>query len=254
MDPVTLLVLAGAGLGGWAARRSHLAHLRRLAAEGSGFDDAADVALHVAIHEARARQHPWLAPVHLLYGLLQDEDVTGAVRSSGGDPDALEDRVLAALDEPPPMTEAEATERVIGYARGTAREAGGRPSCVNLWAGLGFSPQVGALCEAAGVDRLGALFRLFHGEVPAPVDDARGSLGIVLRNDDFTTKEFVAQLFEQVFGMPAADAIARMELIHAQGKSVLGPLPAREARAKVEDARQRARAAGFPLWIGLEPA
>ena len=33
----------------------------------------------------------------MLYGLLQDETVIAAIDTAGGDPDALEDRVLAAL-------------------------------------------------------------------------------------------------------------------------------------------------------------
>ena len=98
MDPLALLVLAGAGLGAWWLHRYQRGPERRRLRGAGRYETDAEVALHVALHEGRSRGHEWLSSLHLLYGLLQDEAVAAAIRRSGGDPDALEDRVLAALD------------------------------------------------------------------------------------------------------------------------------------------------------------
>ena len=40
---------------------------------------------------------------------------------------------------------------------------------------------------------------------------------------------------------------------HTEGRAIVGRYRPAEARAKIEEARGRARAGGFPLWIGVEP-
>jgi ATP-dependent Clp protease adapter protein ClpS len=40
---------------------------------------------------------------------------------------------------------------------------------------------------------------------------------------------------------------------HTEGRAVIGRFRPDDARAKIEDVRARARASGFPLWIGHEP-
>jgi ATP-dependent Clp protease adapter protein ClpS len=254
VDPLSLMVLAGVGGVAWMLRRSHARYVRQLAA-ASDFDDDVDVALHVATHEARQRRHPWLTSVHLLYGLLQDDTVVAAIRASGGDPDRLEDRVLAALDgQRPSLTAAEEAGTMLSYARITAQHGGRRPGRTDVWAALRSGSDVVALCAAAGIDRDAVLFRLFHGDEPAAGERLGGELDVVLRNDHYTTKAFVCELLEEVFALDPAAAAVRMEATHTAGHAVVGRYRAAEARAKVAEARQRAKAQGFPLWIGVEPA
>ncbi|HMG54784.1 MAG TPA: hypothetical protein VK601_14905, partial [Kofleriaceae bacterium] len=85
------IVVAGFGAYWWR----HLRQQPRTAASEL-FEPDAEVALHVAVHEATQRQQA-LSSLHVLYGLLQDEAVTAAIATAGGEPDAVEDRVLAAL-------------------------------------------------------------------------------------------------------------------------------------------------------------
>lgn len=255
MDPVTLIVLAGVGVGGWALRRSHLRHVRRQLAAGSRWEDDADVAIHVAGHEARSRGHVWLTPLHVLYGLLQDEAVIAAVTASGGDPSALEDRTLASLagqsQSAPAVREG---AMVLGYARAYAEQRGARAGCTELWAALRIAPDAVRVLAAAGVDHAAVLFRLFHGDEPALGERLGGELDVVLRNDHYTTKEFVCEVLEEVFALPPEVAATRMEAVHQQGSAVVGRYRAADARAKVAETRRRARAHGFPLWVAVEPA
>src|SRR5262245_60759560 len=101
------------------------------------FTPDAEVALHVATHEATVRRQE-LSSVHVLYGLLQDETVTEAIATAGGDPDALEDLVLAALAAPRGAEDAgDDGERLIGRAVAFSRHADRLASCTDLWAYLG---------------------------------------------------------------------------------------------------------------------
>ena len=76
---------------------------------------------------------------------------------------------------------------------------------------------------------------------------------VVLRNDDYTAQQFVCHILEGVFELSADDARTRMMETHEQGRAIIGRFRPDEARAKIEDVRSRARAGGFPLWIGIEP-
>lgn len=252
---MTLLVLASFGLGGWALRRAHLRGVQRQLAAGAGLDDDAEVAIHVAAHEARSRGHGWLSPLHVLYGLLQDEAVVAAVNASGGDADALEDRVLAALAAHAQTAQAvHGGGVVLAYARATAEQRGARAGCTDLWAALRLSPEVEALCAAARVDRRAVLFRLFHGEEPALAEAPTREVDVVLRNDHYTTKEFVCAVLEDVFALAPEVAHTRMEAVHEQGSAVIGRYRAEDARARILETRRRARAEGFPLWVAAQPA
>src|SRR5436190_1238699 len=94
------IVVASLGAYWWR----HLRPARPQLTMGSFFAPDAEVALHVATHEATTR-HQAMSSLHLLYGLLQDETVVAAIASAGGNADAIEDRVLAALDAAPPTGE-----------------------------------------------------------------------------------------------------------------------------------------------------
>jgi ATP-dependent Clp protease adaptor protein ClpS len=217
----------------------------------------ADVAVHVAQHEAVARGQA-LSSVHVLYGLLQDDTVIAAIRTAGGDPDALEDRVLDALagDAARPVHHESPDDGHwrIGRAVAIARRAERQVGCTDLWAILADSPAA-ELLEAARLDRGAVLFVLFHGgaapELPAA---EHRDVFVVLRNDHYTTQEFVCSVLRDVFALSDVQAQALMLATHSHGRAVIGRFTAAAARAKIADARTRARAHAFPLWLGVEPA
>lgn len=255
MDPVALLVLAGAGLGAWWLSRSQRS-IERLRLRGAGrYDAEAEVALHVALHEGRARGHEWLSSLHVLYGLLQDEAVVAAIRHAGGDPDAIEDRALAALAAHE-VTADSAREAawILAYAIAATEDSGRPVTCTDLWAALVRSgAEGGALVEASGVSAVAVLVRLFHGAEPEITEELVGDVHVVLRNDHYTTREFVCEVLARVFELSPAEATARMQATHDTGRAVIGRYAAPAAREKIREVRRLARADGFPLWIGVEP-
>ena len=255
MDPIALLVLAGATLGAWWLSRYQRSP-ERLRLRGAGrYDTDAEVALHVAFHEGRSRGHEWLSSLHILYGLLQDEAVVAAIQASGGDAAALEDRTLAALDKHEVTADtAREAAWILAYAIAVTQDSGRAVGCTDLWAALARSGTEGAaLVDAAGVSRVAVLFRLFHGEEPEISEGLAGDVNVVLRNDHYTTREFVCDVLERVFGLPTAEANARMLATHEQGRAVIGRYTVGAAREKLREVRQLARDGGFPLWIGVEP-
>jgi ATP-dependent Clp protease adaptor protein ClpS len=258
------LVAAGMGALWWRHYRIHQAggHLQLRAqprALGTVFDADAEVALHVASHEARSRGEP-MTSLHVLYGLLQDEQIAAALREIGADPSALEDKALEALDEVRPRepqedddaNELDDVHRVYGFAAGHASNAGRRATAVDLWAYLRAS-DAAKLVGLTTISR--ALFRLCHGSVEDSTVRIEGSVDVhvVLRNDDYTTQQFVCSVLEDVFRLSPDDANVRMMQTHTQGRAIIGRYRPDEARTKIEEARGRARAGGFPLWIGVEP-
>jgi ATP-dependent Clp protease adaptor protein ClpS len=240
------IVVAGLGAYWWR-------HLRPRPRDNTSalFEPDAEVALHVAMHEASSR-HQELSSIHVLYGLLQDEAVVAAIATAGGDPDALEDRVLAALAALPGDDDSGAP--VANRAAVIAYATGRRATCTDLWATLAGS-SAARLLDDARLDRGGTLFALFHGghapEITLP--DARDVL-VVLRNDHYTTQEFVCGVLRDVFALPEAQASEVMLATHATGRGVIGRFTAAAARDKITAARALAQAQAFPLWIGVEPA
>lgn len=248
------IVVAGFGAYWWR-------HLRARPRESASelFTPDAEVALHVAIHEATSRRQR-LCSIHVLYGLLQDEAVVAAIRNAGGDPDALEDRVLAALTalaadgDGGDDDDEDHGGDLAGRAAAIARHGGRRASCTDLWAALAGSPAA-RLIDGGELDRGATLFALFHGgrapDIALP--DSRDVL-IVLRNDHYTTQQFVCSVLREVFALPDDQAHTVMMATHTSGRAVVGRFTAAAARDRIEQARALARAQGFPLWIGVEPA
>jgi ATP-dependent Clp protease adaptor protein ClpS len=252
------IVVAGFGAYWWR-------HLRARPREAASelFTPDAEVALHVAIHEATSRRQR-LSSLHVLYGLLQDEAVVGAIRTAGGDPDALEDLVLAAVsdagtpgdrdDDGDGDGDGDHGGDLAGRAAAIARHGGRRASCTDLWAALAGSPAA-RLIDDGKLDRGATLFALFHGgrapDIALP--DSRDVL-VVLRNDHYTTQHFVCSLLREVFALPDDRAHAVMMETHTAGRAVIGRFTAAAARDRIEQARALARAQAFPLWLGVEPA
>jgi len=242
------IVVAGFGAYWWR-------HMRPVRSRGTLrelFTPDAEVALHVATHEAQSRSQE-LSSIHVLYGLLQDETVSAAIVTAGGVPEALEDRVLAALATPVDNASDDA-QWVVSHAAAVAQRAGRQASCTDLWAFLGDS-QAARLVNDAKLDRGATLFALFHGgrEPDITLADER-DVFIVLRNDHYTTQQFVCSMLRDVFALGDAQASSIMLATHTAGRAVIGRFTAAEARAKIREARALASAQAFPLWIGVEPA
>jgi ATP-dependent Clp protease adapter protein ClpS len=241
------IVVAGFGAYWWR----HLRHARPRRALRPLFAPDAEVALHVATHEATARGQE-LSSIHVLYGMLQDETVTAAIATAGGNADALEDRVLAALAAPAGDARDDG-QRVIGVAATMAQYGQRLASCTDLWAYLGESRAAKLLADAR-LDRAAVLFALFHGgrepEVPrAGISDVL----VVLRNDHYTTQEFVCGMLREVFALTEVQANAIMLATHTGGRAVVGRFGVAEARTRIDQARALSHAQHFPMWIGIEP-
>ena len=250
-----MLVAAGAaGLAaGWTLRSARRRRLRARVKLEALLDESAGIAFHVAVHEAESRQHA-LAPLHLLYGILQEETVAARV-ATAGDIAALESRVLAGLDarvSTAPPDNADAV-RILATAVARARYQQRKATCADLWAAMAGT-EAGALASAAGIDFHAVLFALVHGSADPDVSaTSPREVLVVIRNDDFSTKEFVRDVLRDVFGLPEAEAELLMETAHRDGRATVARVPAAEASAKIEEARRRARAAGHPLWFEVEP-
>lgn len=247
-----LLVAAGFGAMFWQQTRRR----RPLGALRPALDEGADIALHLAGHEARSRGEP-LSPLHILYALVQDAATAEAIARSGGDVGAVEDRVFAALEAPP--AELEPPDEVgealgLAIAIGRAEDRPGR--CADLWAGLTrATPRTAALVEAGGVSAVDVLFTLIHGVAEPQLAEPSGQLiALTLRNDPVSTMEGVVEILRRVFELDEDEARERMLETHHEGRSDLGQRPRSEALALVQRAHRIARSRGFPLWIELEEA
>jgi ATP-dependent Clp protease adaptor protein ClpS len=247
------LLLASAGasyaLRVWQRRREP----RRL--EEVLGDDAA-VAMSVATHEAGTRHHPEIWPIHLLYGLLQDEVFVEAIGKLGGDANEIENRVLAELDRRPAREPDEGARAEAIRVLAMAHHGGERKmSCKDLWAYLARTT-TGQLVEgpeAPELTRHALVFTFAHGmREPSTEMPGRTDVHVILRNDDYTTRELVVDVLRDVFDLSDEDAEARMLQVHNEGRGVVGRFKVDVARKKVEEVRRRARERVFPLWIGLE--
>ena len=212
------------------------------------FDADANAALVVAWREASARGAASPGPAALLWGLLQDEAFTAALARVGGVPAETEGRALAALDRD--AAHARDGNLVIARASLQARSQGRVATCTDLWIGVARTPAA-EMVSPASPHALS--FLLVHGCEEPPATHADRDVHVVLRNDNHTTQELVVAMLREVFEQSEADATACMIKAQADGRAIIGRYARDDARARVEAARARARAGGFPLWVGVEP-
>lgn len=244
-----LVAGAGASWGWWSLQRRRHERLGQKLLDSS-FDSDTAVVFSVAGHAMTSRGHAQMQPIHLLYGLLQDETFTGAIKTLGGDPDEIETKVLADLDalEPDPAAPAQLID-VINYSYAVASHHDRKITVADLWGRLfrTAQPTVGS------VDTYDLYFLLTHATGQPPLELAgRTDVAVVLRNDDNTPMQFVTWVLRDVFELSDADAQTRMLETHHAGRSVVGRFKAPIAKDKLIAVRTRAREQGFPLWIGLE--
>lgn len=256
MVVIEYIVLGGAALGavGWERLRRRR-HARQYQAFLDTLSTEMQVVLHVANHEATTRRQQ-LAPMHLAYGLLQDDAFVAAVTTLGGDAEAIEARVLAEMDRGVidiVGPDVPAAVIAVAHASATAQMAGRVATCADLFGHL-IRTHGGPLFDVPPLEPHALLFLLVHGQQSArsTIDGARDVL-VVLRNDDLTTREFVVNVLKEVFALSPADAERVTTSTHEGGRGVVGRLALEVARERVASARARAIAQHFPLWIGVEP-
>jgi ATP-dependent Clp protease adaptor protein ClpS len=246
-----LAASAGASYGFWKLQR----HRERKLLDVPKDPDL-EVVLGVAQHEAQARGHAHLWPLHLLYGLAQDETFTGAITRLEGDATKLESYAQDELDkrkEPHDDRAMAEGGHAVGVVLLLARAHGRAATVTDLWARLVRTDAGRAAAAAAGIDPTALLFLLMHGMKEPSTDLAdRTDVHVVLRNDDYTTQEFVVAMLRDVFELSETDATARMWETHKQGRTIVGRYKLDIARTKIATARARARGESFPLWIGVE--
>jgi ATP-dependent Clp protease adaptor protein ClpS len=252
MDAVLLALAAAAGAGAlwWHQQRPS----RVRAQLASAFDGDAEVVLHVAQHECAQRGQA-LSSIHVLYGLVQDEMIVVALREAGHDPEALESSVLAALDAARPVESPEVTERfhyLYAHAIYSAQHANRKASRVDLWAYLGGS-DADTILDDAGISHVDVLFRLYHQHAAPSLDGFVGDVHVVVRNDDYTTRDFVCEVLTGTFGYDGETAETLMMQTHSEGRGIVGRYTAADAHTKIRQVRELARTRGYPLWIGIEP-
>jgi ATP-dependent Clp protease adaptor protein ClpS len=252
MDAVLIALAAAASAGALWWHQQRQPRARALLA--SAFDGDAEVILHVAQHEC-AQRNQALSSLHVLYGLLQDETIIEVLRETGHDPEAIENALLKTLDETRPVHPPQVTERfhrLYSHAIYTAQHADRKATRVDLWAYLAGS-DAADLLYLIGVEHVEVLFRLYHKHPPPPLDGCAGDVHVVLRNDDYTTRDFVCEVLTSTFGFDADAAETRMMQTHTEGRGVVGRFAIADAQAKIRRVRELAAARGYPLWIGIEP-
>jgi ATP-dependent Clp protease adaptor protein ClpS len=252
---IEFLLLGGLPLSVWAMERLRRRQIRQAHASFlATLDDDLQVVLHVANHEARQRDHS-LQPLHLVYGLLQDEPFRDVIAKVGGDPARIEETVTSALDGVQEATNREALE-ALGFISAVAQHLERKATVGDLFARLARNVTVAKSFEASELPVHELLFAVVHGTkppalmLPAP---SPGAVHVVLRNDDVTTVEFVMSILREVFELDPARAQTVTMETHHQGRAIVGRFSPEIAATHIESVRTRARAAGFPLWVGVEP-
>lgn len=264
MEALVLCALSATGLALLWWRRPPA---RDRGAEERLLDEDAQVALHVARHASRSRgQRPH--PLHILFGLLQDERVEATITAAGGRPERVEDRVLEFLDgagegasagleaSADPADEADLAARAVTWALHVAVGADRRAGCTELWGALAkFSPSVRACVGHGGASAADVLFALVH-DIPSDRREVpeQGEVQVVLFNDDLTSRDLVVEILRDDFELGEEDANAAMLRAHNEGRARFGRFPAQWARGALARATRRARAQGAPLRLELAPA
>jgi len=76
---------------------------------------------------------------------------------------------------------------------------------------------------------------------------------VLLHNDDYTTREFVVWVLQEVFRKAETDAVSIMLSVHQKGIGVAGVYSFQVAETKVEQVKQLAERHEFPLLCTCEP-
>ena len=252
-----LLAGAGASYGWWKLQTRR----ERLLLHGKQFEDHLDedakVIFTLAQHSASSRNHVFMTPLHLLYAIAQNEKFQEAVGKIEGNLEALDEHLLDKLDREPERKEmpdeSVAYQHALGHAYLSAQSFDRQVSATDMFVYLFRADLTRALLEPCTKTPHALLFAMVHGMAePESTLPDRTHVHVVIRNDDYTTREFVSTLLRDTFDLPEADAEARMMQTHNDGKAIIGRFAIADAQMRVDAGRKKARAMHYPLWIGLE--
>ncbi len=76
---------------------------------------------------------------------------------------------------------------------------------------------------------------------------------VILHNDDYTTKEFVIMILENVFSKNESEAVRIMTHVHNNGSGVAGVYTHEVAETKAAKTVNLAKAYEYPLQCSVEP-
>lgn len=77
---------------------------------------------------------------------------------------------------------------------------------------------------------------------------------VVFMNDDYTTKEFVAEVLQVIFHKSQEESVLLMETVHQKGSAVVGTYTYDIALTRVNLTVKIARENGFPLRCEMQEA
>jgi ATP-dependent Clp protease adaptor protein ClpS len=250
---VMLLGAFGATSALWAwqnrARLREEAGRKRMLA--TMLDESMQVVVHLAKHAAASRNQP-LAPIHVLYAIVQDEKVAEALREVGGDVAALEAAIDRDLERVDPGADPRHGTRLLGSALGLAQAHEHTMTVTDVLVLIARTEYGKQLLDVPPGTAHALLFRLVHGSVPPATLPQETHVHVMIRNDDVTTQQFVVDILRDVFMLSEADAVAKMRATHETGRAIVGRYPVAAAKDKIEAARRTAVEQMMPLWIGAE--
>lgn len=76
---------------------------------------------------------------------------------------------------------------------------------------------------------------------------------VVVHNDDVTPFDFVTGVLQTIFELPPPDAYRVTLTAHNYGRALVATLPIEDAKYRVYQAHQSARARGYPLTFSIHP-
>jgi ATP-dependent Clp protease adaptor protein ClpS len=95
-------------------------------------------------------------------------------------------------------------------------------------------------------------------DVAEPIEDIKPThyplWNVVLINDDYTPMDFVVDILVEYFNHTTEVATFIMFDVHTEGKGIAGTYSRDVAETKAAIVIDRARNAGHPLAVGIEPA
>ncbi len=189
---------------------------------------------------AIGRGDPLLTVLHVTHVLADQEWMASALREVGADMQVLRTSLERRIE-----SAGAAEELAFGLDALGAREL--------LVSALLRTPVIAdVLVEVGtGADELRRALVRRGAEAldDTTLPDGDDRVEIIFHNDAFTTMEFVIEVLQRSFDLPASHAMHLMLSVHHGGMKVVKTCPAQEARQQIDDARAAARAAGMPLRI-----
>ena len=240
---LAIIVAITAAIAGSIARRHVLDDLPR----------SMRAILEEAGHEARSRGHAVLSPQHALLVCLRDGSVTAALAERGVDVPRLVDGLDAELAKiapsPGPKTSATSGEVAIALELASARSTMNAHAAVLLEL-CAYSPETRDRLVACGV-RSDMLVEVPPAQPPRAAGE--GDTAVVLHNDEVTPFTFVIETLIYVAAIKRGEATKIAVTIDEDERAVIANVSHERATELVLAIERRAREAGYPLRVTLEP-